>query len=395
MNKHLNSLTDYPFQYLSELLQGVESESNDLIGLHIGEPKGNPPEEALDIIKNGAKSYSKYPTSIGEDSLRESYCNWLFKRFSIKDVDPKKNVLPVSGTREGIFSFIQSVIDTSQKNPKVILPNPFYKIYEGAAIMAGAEPYYVNSLEREGFKPDFDSIPERVWKDCQLLILCSPSNPTGYCLTKEEYELLLNKAEKYDFLLCSDECYIDIYKSSSKAPIGLLECDDITRRDSRSVVFHSLSKRSNLAGLRSGFICASEEIIKKLSLYRTYHGVTLSLPTQMASTWAWNDNKHVEENRIEYDKRYEAAISCLDSSENIIRPEGGFYIWLKLPCDDKDFAVSLYAKQGVLALPGSYLGKEIEKHNPGEGFLRLAVVHDIETVIKAFSAVNKTLLDFK
>ena len=395
MNKHLNSLTDYPFQYLSELLQGVESESNDLIGLHIGEPKGNPPEEALDIIKNGAKSYSKYPTSNGEDSLRESYCNWLVKRFSIKDVDPKKNVLPVSGTREGIFSFIQSVIDTSQKNPKVILPNPFYKIYEGAAIMAGAEPYYVNSLEREGFKPDFESIPERVWKDCQLLILCSPSNPTGYCLTKEEYELLLNKAEKYDFLLCSDECYIDIYKSSSKAPIGLLECDDITRRDSRSVVFHSLSKRSNLAGLRSGFICASEEIIKKLSLYRTYHGVTLSLPTQMASTWAWNDNKHVEENRIEYDKRYEAAISCLDSSENIMRPEGGFYIWLKLPCDDKDFAVSLYAKQGVLALPGSYLGKEIEKHNPGEGFLRLAVVHDIETVIKAFSAVNKTLLDFK
>ncbi len=395
MNKHLNSLTDYPFQYLSELLQGVESESNDLIGLHIGEPKGNPPEEALDIIKNGAKSYSKYPTSNGEDSLRESYCNWLVKRFSIKDVDPKKNVLPVSGTREGIFSFIQSVIDTSQKNPKVILPNPFYKIYEGAAIMAGAEPYYVNSLEKEGFKPDFESIPERVWKDCQLLILCSPSNPTGYCLTKEEYELLLNKAEKYDFLLCSDECYIDIYKSSSKAPIGLLECDDITRRDSRSVVFHSLSKRSNLAGLRSGFICASEEIIKKLSLYRTYHGVTLSLPTQMASTWAWNDNKHVEENRIEYDKRYEAAISCLDSSENIIRPEGGFYIWLKLPCDDKDFAVSLYAKQGVLALPGSYLGKEIEKHNPGEGFLRLAVVHDIETVIQAFSAVNKTLLDFK
>ena len=395
MNKHLNSLTDYPFQYLSELLQGVESESNDLIGLHIGEPKGNPPEEALDIIKNGAKSYSKYPTSNGEDSLRESYCNWLVKRFSIKDVDPKKNVLPVSGTREGIFSFIQSVIDTSQKNPKVILPNPFYKIYEGAAIMAGAEPYYVNSLEREGFKPDFESIPESVWKDCQLLILCSPSNPTGYCLTKEEYKLLLDKAERYDFLLCSDECYIDIYKSSSKAPIGLLECDDITRRDSRSVVFHSLSKRSNLAGLRSGFICASEEIIKKLSLYRTYHGVTLSLPTQMASTWAWNDNKHVEENRIEYDKRYEAAISCLDSSENIIRPEGGFYIWLKLPCDDKDFAVSLYAKQGVLALPGSYLGKEIEKHNPGEGFLRLAVVHDIETVIKAFSAVNKTLLDFK
>lgn len=395
MNKHLDSLTEYPFQYLSELIKGVKTDSNEVIGLHIGEPKGNPPEEALDIIKNGALSYSKYPTSIGEYKLREAYCNWLIERFSFNNVDPNRNVLPVSGTREGIFSFIQCSIDTSQNNPKVILPNPFYKIYEGAAIMAGAEPYYVNSKETEGFKPDFESIPESVWKDCQLLILCSPSNPTGYCLTKEEYDFLLNKAEKYNFLLCSDECYIDIYESSSRPPIGLLECDDITRRDSRSIVFHSLSKRSNLAGLRSGFICAGEEIIKKLSLYRTYHGVTLSLPTQMASAWAWNDNSHVEENRIEYDKKYEAAISCFDSSENIIRPNGGFYIWLKLPCDDQDFAVSLYAKQGVMSLPGSYLGKEIEKHNPGKGFLRLAVVHDIETVIKAFSAVNITLQDFK
>jgi N-succinyldiaminopimelate aminotransferase len=275
------------------------------------------------------------------------------------------------------------------------MPNPFYKIYEGAAIMAGAKPYFVNSIESEGFKPNFNEVPDSVWQDCQLLILCSPSNPTGYCLSKEEYQVLLTKAEKFDFLLCADECYIDVYDSSISPPIGLLECEDISNIKSRSVVFHSLSKRSNLAGLRSGFVCASEETIKKLSLYRTYHGVTLSLPTQMASTWAWEDRNHVRENRLLYDKRFEAAISCFDSSDNVIRPDGGFYIWLKLPCDDQLFAKSLYQDSGILSLPGSYLSKENEGINPGKGFLRLAVVHDVDTISKAFREVSKKISDFR
>ena len=352
MNNLLNSLTEYPFYYLAELLKDIKKEPEEIIGLHIGEPKGDAPGEALDILNNHADSYSKYPTSKGESFLREAYTEWLSERFNACNVSPEKNVLPVSGTREGIFSFIQSAIDTSKKNPIIIMPNPFYKIYEGAAIMAGAKPYFVNSIESEGFKPNFNEVPDSVWQDCQLLILCSPSNPTGYCLSKEEYQVLLTKAEKFDFLLCADECYIDVYDSSISPPIGLLECEEISNVKSRSVVFHSLSKRSNLAGLRSGFVCASEETIKKLSLYRTYHGVTLSLPTQMASTWAWEDRNHVRENRLLYDKRFEAAISCFDSSDNVIRPDGGFYIWLKLPCDDQLFAKSLYQDSGILSLPG-------------------------------------------
>ena len=395
MNNLLNSLTEYPFYYLAELLKDIKKEPEEIIGLHIGEPKGDAPIEALDILNNHADSYSKYPTSKGESFLREAYTEWLSERFNACNVSPEKNVLPVSGTREGIFSFIQSAIDTSKKNPIIIMPNPFYKIYEGAAIMAGAKPYFVNSIESEGFKPNFNEVPDSVWQDCQLLILCSPSNPTGYCLSKEEYQLLLTKAEKFDFLLCADECYIDVYDSSISPPIGLLECEDISNIKSRSVVFHSLSKRSNLAGLRSGFVCASEETIKKLSLYRTYHGVTLSLPAQMASTWAWEDRNHVRENRLLYDKRFEAAISCFDSSDNVIRPDGGFYIWLKLPCDDQLFAKSLYQDSGILSLPGSYLSKENEGINPGKGFLRLAVVHDVDTISNAFSEVSKKISDFR
>ena len=395
MNNLLNSLTEYPFYYLTELLKDIKKEPEEITGLHIGEPKGDAPREALDILNNHADSYSKYPTSKGESFLRAAYTEWLSERFNAYNVSPEKNVLPVSGTREGIFSFIQSAIDTSKKNPIIIMPNPFYKIYEGAAIMAGAKPYFVNSIESEGFKPNFNEVPDSVWQDCQLLILCSPSNPTGYCLSKEEYQVLLTKAEKFDFLLCSDECYIDVYDSSISPPIGLLECEDISNVKSRSVVFHSLSKRSNLAGLRSGFVCASEETIKKLSLYRTYHGVTLSLPTQMASTWAWEDRNHVRENRLLYDKRFEAAISCFDSSDNVIRPDGGFYIWLKLPCDDQLFAKSLYQDSGILSLPGSYLSKENEGINPGKGFLRLAVVHDVDTISNAFSEVSKKISDFR
>ena len=393
MNNYLKNLTEYPFYYLSQLLKDIKKSPNEITGLHIGAPKGKAPDEAISILNKNSSGYSRYPTSKGELSLRKSYTDWLSDRFSTNNIDPEKHVLPVSGSREGIFSFIQAAIDTSKDNPVIMMPNPFYKIYEGAAIMAGAKPYYINSTHEDGFKPNFNDIPEQVWQDCQLLILCSPSNPTGYCLDKEEYLLLINKAQQYDFLLCSDECYVDIYESSSKPPVGLLECDDITENNSRSVVFHSLSKRSNLAGLRSGFVCAGEKVIEKLALYRTYHGVTLSLPTQMASSWAWKDRKHVEENRLEYDKKFYSAISCFDNAD-ITRPEGGFYIWLKLPCDDEIFAKSLYQDTGILSLPGSYLGKEVDGVNPAKGFLRLAVVHDIDTIEVAFKAVSKTLSNF-
>ena len=390
MNNYLKSLTEYPFFFLRELLAPIEKNDEETLGLHIGEPKNLPPSEALEILNKHANLYSKYPTSKGEYFLRESYCNWLTRRFSIKSIDPDKNVLPIAGSREGIFSFIQAMIDTSKKNPTVIIPNPFYKIYEGAATMAGASTYYVNSLEENNFKPNFKDIPENIWKDCQLLILCSPSNPTGHCIDKDDYLYLLNLAEKYDFLVCSDECYTDIYESSQTSPPGLLESCDITENNSKAVVFHSLSKRSNLAGLRSGFITANKSIIDDLLLYRTYHGVTLSLPTQMASSWAWDDSSHVENNRRNYDKKYEIAISALQDVPKIIRPPGGFYIWLKVPCDDQLFAKRLYQESNVIVLPGSYLAVENEGVNPGKDFVRIAIVHETEIIEQALTAVNQT-----
>ena len=314
MNKNLDSLTEYPFYFLRELLSTVENNAEETLGLHIGEPKSIPPKEALNLLNNNSDLYSKYPTSKGEYFLRESYCNWLKSRFGIKSIDSEKNVLPIAGSREGIFSFIQATIDTSKKNPTVIIPNPFYKIYEGAATMAGAKTYYINSLEENNFKPNFEDVPEDIWKDCQLLILCSPSNPTGYCLGKEEYLYILDLADKFNFLVCSDECYTDIYESSEAPPPGLLEFCDVTEKNSKGVVFHSLSKRSNLAGLRSGFITANQSIINDLLLYRTYHGVTLSIPAQMASSWAWNDSSHVESNKKDYDQKYKVVrfLNCLD-----------------------------------------------------------------------------------
>ena len=390
MNRNLDYLTEYPFYFLRELLSTSENNIEETLGFHIGEPKNNPPKEALNLLNKHSDLYSKYPTSKGEHFLRDSYCNWLKIRFGIKSIDPDKNVLPISGSREGIFSFIQASIDTSKKNPTVIIPNPFYKIYEGAATMAGASTYYVNSLEENNFKPNFEDIPINVWKDCQLLILCSPSNPTGYCFNNDEYLYLLNLAEKYDFLVCSDECYTDIYESSQASPRGLLESCDITENNSKAVVFHSLSKRSNLAGLRSGFITANESIINDLLLYRTYHGVTLSIPTQMASSWAWDNSIHVENNRKDYDKKYEVAISTLKDIPGVKRPPGGFYLWLKVPCDDQIFAKRLYEESNVIVLPGSYLAVENEKTNPGNGFVRIAIVHKTEIIEQALTAVSNT-----
>jgi len=280
------------------------------------------------------------------------------------------------------------------EKPYVCMPNPYYQIYGGATLFAGAKPHFLNCSEENNFQMDLENVAQEVWEKCQLLVLCSPSNPTGKVMTKDELCKVVKLSKEFGFKVLSDECYIDIYETNAHPPAGLLECDDLSEPNSKSVVFHSLSKRSNLAGLRSGFICAGKEVIEKLSLYRTYHGVTLSFPTQKASTWAWSDKDHVQANRLEYDKKYKAAISCLDSIEDLERPQGGFYFWLKLPCDDEIFAKTLYQEESVLSLPGSYLATENNGSNPGKGYLRLAVVHDIDTITKAFNAVNKTLKRF-
>ena len=392
MNHQLETLSEYPFFHLNELLKRTKPKGDFPINLSIGEPKNTPPREALSLLNEYSELLSQYPTTKGTSELRESYVKYLNRRFDvINPVDPDKNVLPVSGTREGIFSFIQATLDTSKKNPTVVMPNPFYKIYEGATHLAGGKPYYVNSTEEGGFKPNFESISEKTWLDCQLLILCSPSNPTGYTMGKKEYLKVLELAEKYDFLVCSDECYIDLYPSSGEAPVGLIECCDLTNPGSRAVIFHSLSKRSNLAGLRSGFISANETVITKLLLYRTYHGATLSVPAQKASAWAWSNDAYVEDNRKNYDEKYAVALDQIDQKFNVTRPSGGFYFWIKLPVDDLTFTKELYQEHNVIVLPGSFLGVENKGQNPGSGFIRIAIVHDIETLRKAASCINKTL----
>ena len=392
MNYKLETLSEYPFFHLNELIKGIKPKGNFSVNLSIGEPKNNPPREALSLLNKYSELLSQYPTAKGTLELRESYTEYLNRRFNvISPLDPDKNVLPVSGTREGIFSFIQATVDTTQKNPTVVMPNPFYKIYEGATHLAGGKPYYVNSLVEDSFKPDFGSISEQTWLDCQLLILCSPSNPNGYSISKKEYLKVLELAEKYDFLVCADECYIDLYPSAGEAPVGLIECCDLTNPSSRAVIFHSLSKRSNLAGMRSGFVSSNERIITKLLLYRTYHGATLSLPAQKASTWAWSNDAYVEDNRKNYDEKYSVALNEIDPKFNVTRPNGGFYLWIKLPVDDLTFTKELYKEHNVAVLPGSFLGVENKGQNPGSGFIRIAIVHDIETLKRAASCINKTL----
>tara|TARA_B100000945_G_scaffold195717_1_gene157359 strand:- start:1039 stop:2226 length:1188 start_codon:yes stop_codon:yes gene_type:complete len=392
LNKDLDSLSQYPFYFLSKLLNDGNKVEPNSVNLSIGEPKHSPPQECLDIINEESKALSQYPTSKGIDRLRDSYERWLKRRFNI---EPQTNleqcVLPLGGTREGIFSFMQACIDRGQKNPTVIVPNPFYKIYEGAAKMAGAECFYLNSEKKNDFRPDFNSIPEEVLENCQLLILCSPSNPTGYCLTKEDYSEAIKLANEYNFIICSDECYVDIYPSHKEAPLGLLEFLEFNEADPKYAVFHSLSKRSNLAGLRSGFIVGSEELIEKVLLYRTYHGVTIPIPSQKASCWAWEDEMHVERNRLNYDKKYDLSLEIFSDFPQIKRPKGSFYFWIETPCSDEEFTKALYEKEKVIVLPGSYLGQKSLGINPGHGFIRVAVVHGIDIVEKSMISILNVL----
>jgi N-succinyldiaminopimelate aminotransferase len=393
MNNKISSLSEYPFFYLNKLLKKEKTPSKKIINLSIGEPKNLPPITALSILKTKENTLSQYPTMKGIDLLREAYCKYLERRFSLNEKpDPNLNVLPLNGTREGLFSFIQYIVNDKLKNPTVVMPNPVYKIYEGAAILAGAKPYYLNCTKQDNFKPDLISVPPKVWNNCQLLILCSPSNPTGHCMTHKELKFAMDLAEKYDFMICSDECYTDIYPTKGTPPKSLIELAELSNVDkSRVAVFHSLSKRSSLAGLRSGFITSDISTIKNFHLYRTYHGIAMPLPSQYASTWAWENDDHVEETRKSYDIKYASALNQFQDNPEIKRPNGGFYFWIETPYDDELFTKNLYKKHGVIVLPGSYLGGKNKNPNPGKNFVRIAIVHDNKTIEIAVRAINEML----
>ncbi|MCK5433405.1 MAG: succinyldiaminopimelate transaminase [Gammaproteobacteria bacterium] len=394
MNPGLEKLHTYPFEKLVQLKQETSVVTDaEHIDLSIGEPKHTTPELILNELQKQLPKAASYPTTRGIDALRQAIAEWLIRRFKLPEgsIAADRNILPVNGTREALFAFAQCVIDSTGKQakknevPAVITPNPFYQIYEGAALLAQAEPYYVNCVEANGFLPDFDSIPENIWQRCQLIYLCSPGNPTGAVLGQEAIEKLLILADKYDFVIAADECYSEIYLDENSPPVGLLQVSaDLGRDDyKRCMVFHSLSKRSNVPGMRSGFVAGDADLIQAFLRYRTYHGCSMPLYTQMASIVAWKDEAHVRDNRHMYRQKFDAVLNILKPVMNVTRPDASFYLWPETPLSDTEFAAGLYSQQNITVLPGSFLSRSIDAGNPGENRIRIALVAEIDQCIEA------------
>ncbi len=393
MNPDLSKLQPYPFEKLNALKAGIQPPELPHIALSIGEPKHPAPAFVVQSLAENLAGLSVYPTTKGIPELRQAISGWASRRFKLAEgrLDPERHVLPVNGTREALFAFAQAVVDRSQPDALVLSPNPFYQIYEGAAYLAGAEPYFLNCDAAKGFLPDLDSVPAEVWQRCQLLFLCSPGNPTGAVLDFEGFKRVIALADQYDFVIASDECYSEIYFDESKPPMGLLEaCAKLGRDDfHRCVVFHSLSKRSNLPGLRSGFVAGDAQVLEKFLLYRTYHGCAMPLHVQRASVVAWNDEAHVLENRQVYSRKFEQVLAALDGCLEVSLPDAGFYLWAKTPGDDAEFARALFAAEHITVLPGQFLAREAHGVNPGQGRVRIALVASLEECLEAANRIRR------
>jgi N-succinyldiaminopimelate aminotransferase len=378
MNHNLQQLHPYPFAKLAALKAGITPPATlEPIALSIGEPKHQPPAFVLRTLSDNLDRLAHYPATKGLPELRSAIAQWADKRFNLQQkLDPETQVLPVNGTREALFAFAQAVIERSDEKALVVCPNPFYQIYEGAALLAGAEPHFLNCSASNRFIPDYASVPSHVWQRCQLLYLCSPGNPTGAVMSSKQFQQLIELAERYDFVIASDECYSELYQHEGQAPAGLLQaCSDMGRHDyRRCVVFHSLSKRSNLPGLRSGFVAGDADILGQFLQYRTYHGCAMPVPSQLASVAAWQDESHVLANRDAYRAKFDAVLDILDGCLAIERPEAGFYLWPKLPIKGELFAQRLFAEQNITVLPGAYLARDTDAGNPGEYYARMALV---------------------
>lgn len=390
MNPKLDKLQPYPFEKLAKLKADAEI-TTDLphIALSIGEPKHASPEFVKQAMIDNMDRLANYPTTKGLPELREAIAHWAKQRFSLNTLDSETQVLPVNGTREAIFAFTQAVVE-EKPGALVVSPNPFYQIYEGAAYLAGAQPHYLPCLEDNGFQPDFEAVPAEVWQNTQILFLCSPGNPTGAVLSLDELKALIAKADQYNFIVASDECYSEIYVDSAEAPVGLLQaCAELGRDDYKNcVVFHSLSKRSNLPGLRSGFVAGDAEILSKFFQYRTYHGCAMSIPNQLASIAAWNDEEHVKENRRLYTEKFKAVLEILEPVMDVKQTDASFYLWAKTPINEEEFAQRLFAEQQVTVLPGSYLSRTVDGINPGANRVRMALVAEVEECIEAAKRIR-------
>lgn len=392
MNNALNLLQPYPFEKLRALLAGVQPPADKApIALSIGEPKHRSPSFVAETLAANLDQLSVYPTTLGLQALRGAIAHWCERRFRVPAgwLDPARHVLPVNGTREALFSFTQAVVEC-ERSGLVISPNPFYQIYEGAALLAGATPHYLPCTEENGFNPDFDAVPAEVWQRCQILFICSPGNPTGALVPLDTLKKLIALADEHDFVIAADECYSELYFDEQNPPSGLLTaCAELGRSDfSRCVVFHSLSKRSNLPGLRSGFVAGDAEILKKYLLYRTYHGCAMPVQTQLASIAAWNDEAHVSANRVLYREKFDAVLDILQPVLDVKRPDGSFYLWPRTPADDTVFTRELFACEHVTVVPGSFLSREVDGFNPGANRVRMALVAPLAECVEAAGRIR-------
>jgi len=396
VNPHLDKLHPYPFEKLRELFAGVTPHADYApISLGIGEPKHPTPAFIEKALTHAIAGLANYPSTIGSEPLRAAIAAWLKRRYAIPALDPATMVLPVNGSREALFGIAHAVVDASRPDPLVLSPNPFYQIYEGAAYLAGASPFFVNSDPARNFAPDFSTVPDDVWARVQLLYICSPGNPTGAVLSLDDWRELFDLSDRHGFVIAADECYSEIYCGSTP-PLGALEAAHALGRSSGErpyanlIVFSSLSKRSNVPGMRSGFVAGDPQVIKKFLLYRTYSGGAMSPPVQTASIAAWNDETHVQDNRTLYKEKFSLITPLLRQVMDVELPDAGFYLWAdvrRTGLSDTEFARRLYAEYNVTVLPGSYLARDAHGTNPGRNRIRMALVAGVDEGLEAATRI--------
>ncbi len=396
MNPHLEKLHPYPFEKLRQLFSGVVPNPDyQPISLGIGEPKHPTPAFIEKALMHSVAGLANYPSTHGSEPLRAAIASWIEHRYGVPELDPATMVLPVNGSREALFAIAQCTVDGSRPDPLVLCPNPFYQIYEGAAYLAGATPWFVNSDPGRNFACDYASVPDEVWARVQLLYVCSPGNPTGATLALDDWEMLFDLADRHGFLIAADECYSEIYFGSTP-PLGALEAAHQLGRGGGDrpyaglIVFSSLSKRSNVPGMRSGFVAGDPQAIKRFLLYRTYCGGAMSPPVQAASIAAWSDEAHVAENRSLYKEKFQLITPLLKEVMDVELPDAGFYLWAdvrRTGLSDTDFARALYAEYNVTVLPGSYLAREAHGINPGANRIRMALVAGVDEGLEAANRI--------
>jgi N-succinyldiaminopimelate aminotransferase len=386
MNPRLDQLHPYPFQKLRELFAGVTPNPDlEPVNLSIGEPKHPTPQFIKDALIAGLSGLSNYPITQGSDALRKSIAWWVERRFGVK-LDHATEVLPVNGSREALFSFAQASVDSSRHGRRVVIsPNPFYQIYEGAALLAGARPFFLNTLPENDFGMDWSKVPEDLWVEVNLVYVCSPGNPTGKVMSLDDWITLFALSDRHGFVIAADECYSEIYFEEANPPLGALTAAQQLGRGLKNlIVFNSLSKRSNVPGLRSGMVAGDADLMKAFLLYRTYHGSAMSPAVQAASIAAWNDEAHVIENRRQYAEKFAAVMPLLKDVLSFDEPDAAFYLWARVPGgDDAAFARELYRTQHVTVLPGSFLARDAAGTNPGRGFVRIALVDSLQACVEA------------